>query len=40
METINQLSDTLKEILLEARERRWKSVKRGGGGGDRNAWES
>ena len=30
-----QLSTTLKEIFSAARERRWKSGRRGGGGGDR-----
>ena len=35
---IKQLSATLKDILAEARERRWKYVRCGGGrGGDRDA---
>ena len=34
-----QLSDTLKEILEAARDRRWKSSRHGGGRGDRNAAE-
>ena len=36
----NQLSATLKEISAVARERRWKSGRRGGGGGDMDAEES
>ena len=36
----NHLGDTLKDILAVARERRWKSGRRGGGGGDRDAEES
>ena len=36
----NQLSATLKEISAVARERRWKSGRRGGGGGDKDAEES
>ena len=35
-----QLSDTLKEISAAAKERRWKSVKRDGGGGDMDVEES
>ena len=35
-----QLSDTLKDILVAARERRWKSDRCGGGGGDREVAES
>ena len=38
--TINKLSATLKYISAGARERRWKSGRRGGGGGDRDAEES
>ena len=37
---INQLSATLKWILEAARERRWKSGRRGGRGGDRDTEES
>ena len=37
---IKQLSATLKYILVAARERCWKPVRRGGGGGDRDAEES
>ena len=39
MAAIKQLSATLKEILVAARERRWKSVRRGGGGGDIDTME-
>ena len=35
-----QLSATLKDISETSRERRWKSGRRGGGGGDRYAEES
>ena len=35
-----QLSATLKDILAVARERRWKSERRGWDGGDRDAEES
>ena len=31
---------TLKDISAAARERRWRYVRRGGGGGDRDAYES
>ena len=38
---INRLSPTLKDISASARERRWKSGRRGGGrGGDRDTEES
>ena len=37
MAAINKLSATLKEISAAAREKRWESGRRGGGGGDRDA---
>ena len=40
MAAINHLSATLKYILATARERRWKSGRRGRGGGDRDVAES
>ena len=38
--TRKQPSDTLKDILAAARDRRWKSGRRGGGEGNRNTSES
>ena len=38
--TIKQLVATLKDILATARDRRWKSVRSGRGGGDRDVEES
>ena len=42
MQTVarKQLSATLKDISAAARERRWKSGRRGGGGGDMDTEES